>query len=171
MRIPLIEPGTRPQLAEQEAAIIAKRGRVSPLYQALLNSPPMAEGWEKMLTAVRLHNSLAGDVRELMIVRVAVLNGARFEYDAHVPIALREGSTQAKVDAVSDPGRIGEGLTDYERLMIELTDCMTREIEVPDALYRRLRDSCTDQQMVDAVVTVAAYNMVSRFLVAMHIGH
>ena len=48
---------------------------------------------------------------------------------------------------------------------------MTREIEVPDALFDRLRTRFDDRGIVEIVTTVAAYNMVSRFLVALHIGH
>ncbi|MEF7615705.1 carboxymuconolactone decarboxylase family protein [Aquincola sp. MAHUQ-54] len=171
MRIAPIPPGTRPDLAELEAGITAQRGRVSPLYQVLLNSPPMAQGWERMLTAVRRHNTLPEDVRELVIVRVAVLNRARFEYDAHVPIALAAGATQAKIDALADPATIGPGLTAAEQALIRLTDTMTRDIEVPQALYDEVRRHCDERQVVDALVTIGAYNMVSRFLVALQIGH
>ncbi|HEY4066464.1 MAG TPA: carboxymuconolactone decarboxylase family protein, partial [Burkholderiaceae bacterium] len=65
MRIAPIPPGTRPELAELEAGIAAQRGRISPLYQVLLNSPPMAHGWEQLLTAVRRHNTLPEVAREL----------------------------------------------------------------------------------------------------------
>ncbi|HWZ74594.1 MAG TPA: carboxymuconolactone decarboxylase family protein, partial [Casimicrobiaceae bacterium] len=36
-RIPLVVPGTRPELSSIEQSIVAERGRVSALYQALLN--------------------------------------------------------------------------------------------------------------------------------------
>jgi AhpD family alkylhydroperoxidase len=171
MRIAPIEPGSRPELADIEATITAQRGRVSPLYQVLLNSPPMAQGWERMLTAVRRHNTLPEAVRELVIVRVAVLNRARFEYDAHVPIALAAGATQAQVDALADATAIGPGLSDAEHVLIRLTDTMTRDIEVPAALYDEVRRYYDERQVVDAMVTIGAYNMVSRFLVALEIGH
>ena len=64
-RITPIPPGTRPELAAQEAGITAERGRVSLLYQVLLNSPPLAHGWEQMMTAVRNRSSLGADVREM----------------------------------------------------------------------------------------------------------
>ena len=171
MRIAPVETGTRPELAELEATITAQRGRVSPLYQVLLNSPPMASGWEKLLTAVRRQNTLPDDIRELVIVRVAVLNRARFEYDAHVPIALKAGATPTKIEALDNPSTIGAGLSDAERALIELTDAMTRDLDVPDALYQRVRALFPERQVIDATVTIAAYNMVSRFLVAHHIGH
>jgi AhpD family alkylhydroperoxidase len=171
MRIAPIPPGTRPELAELEAQIAAQRGRVSPLYQVLLNSPPMAHGWEQLLTAVRNRSTLPADLRELIIIRVAVLNGATYEYEAHVPIALKAGATEAKIAALKDPKQIGPGLSAMEQALIELTDTMTTAIEVPAALYQRVRGFLDERQMVDATVTIGAYNMVSRFLVAHEMSH
>lgn len=171
MRIAPITPGTRPELAELEATIARQRGRVSPLYQVLLNSPPMAHGWEQMLTAVRRHNSLPDLDRELAIIRVAVLNHARFEYEAHVPIAKAAGASDQLVADISNPGAIGESVQDGQRALIELADAMTLRIDVPDALYARVAGHYTQQQVVDAMVTIGAYNMVSRFLEALQIGH
>jgi 4-carboxymuconolactone decarboxylase len=170
MRVPPVEPGTRPELAEIERGILAERGRISVLYRVLLNSPPVAEGWEKMLTAVRNRSSLPAGLRELVILRVAVLNGAAYEFDAHVPHAERAGVPAAKIAATKD-ARPGAAFEPQERLALELTDTMTREIRVPDALFEKLRGHFDDRGLVDLVATVAAYNMVSRFLVALNIGH
>ena len=81
-RVPLVEPGSRPELAPIEPSIPAQRGRISELYRVLLNSGPLASGWEGMLTAVRNKSSVPADLRELMILRVAVLNRAQYEFDA-----------------------------------------------------------------------------------------
>jgi AhpD family alkylhydroperoxidase len=170
MRIAPIPPGTRPELAAQEAGIAAERGRVSPLYQVLLNSPAIAHGWEQLLTAVRNRSSLPADLREMVILRVAVLNRAAYEFDAHVPHALKAGFSEARIESLrqADPG---EALTALERLVITLTDTMTRDIEVPQPLFEAVQSHFSAQQMIDLTVTIAAYNMVSRFLSAMHIGH
>lgn len=169
-RIAPVTPGTRPELAELESRIRAERGRVSPLYQVLLNSPALASGWEQMLSAVRNRNSLPPSLRELVILRVAVLNRAPYEFDAHVPHAQAAGLSDAAIAAVrvgSDDG----AYTAEQRLVLAYTDAMTRDIEVPDALYDRVRAGFDDQQLLDLTGTVAAYNMVSRLLVALRIGH
>lgn len=171
MRIPPIEPGTQPELAELEATIAAQRGRVSPLYQVLLNSPPMAHGWEQLLTAVRNKNTLPADLRELVIIRVAVLNRATYEYEAHVPIALKAGATEEKIAALRDPEQLGAGLSELEQTLMTLTDTMTRNIDVPASLYDKVRSQLDERQIVDVMVTIGAYNMVSRFLVALEMGH
>ncbi len=172
MRIDPVVPGSRPELAAQEAQILAERGRISPLYQVLLNSPPIAHGWEQMLSAVRNRNSIPAALRELVILRVAVLNRAPYEFDAHVPHALKAGVPQAQIDALrSVPLAEGGNWSPAERVALRLTDAMTRDIEVPDALYAEVRQHFNAQGQIDLVATVAAYNMVSRFLVALHIGH
>ena len=75
--------------------IVAERGSVLHLYQMLLNSPPLAEGWLGFLTAVRQKLALPGDLRELVIMRVAIVNRAPYEAQQHAPIALKEGLTPA----------------------------------------------------------------------------
>ncbi len=170
IRVGLVVPGTRPALADVEARLLAERGRVSLLYQVLLNSAPIARGWERMLTAVRNQTGVPAALRELIILRVAVLNGAPFEFQAHAPIALREGVSEQKIAAVSETS-IAKIFGPEERLVLELTDAMTRDIVVPDDLMLALKQRYDDEQLVELVATVAAYNMVSRFLVALQIEH
>jgi 4-carboxymuconolactone decarboxylase len=173
VRITPVTPGTRPELAAIEAGIQAERGRVSLLYQVLLNSPPLAQGWEQLLTAVRNRSSVPADLRELVILRVAVLNRAPYEFEAHVPHALAAGMASEKIEALRDlnAGQETDKFSALERQVIALTDAMTRDIEVPDSVFDPLKPFFNEQQRVDLVATVAAYNMVSRFLVALRIGH
>lgn len=170
IRVPLVEPGTRPGLAETEARILAERGRISLLYQVLLNSPPIAAGWERMLTAVRRQTSIPAELRELIILRVAVLNRARFEFEAHVPHAREAGLSAGRIEGVRETP-LPALYTAVEARVLALTDAMTRDIEVPEALMQSLRADFDAQGIVELVATVAAYNMVSRFLVALGIEH
>ncbi len=48
---------------------------------------------------------------------------------------------------------------------------MTREAQVPDALFEPLRAHFDTRALVEVVATVAVYNMVSRFLEALLVGH
>ena len=172
MRIEPVEPGTRPETAALEKQIQGARGRISLLYQVLLNSPPVAQGWEQMLSSIRNHNSLPVGLREMLILRVAVINRAPYEFEAHVPHALAGGVPQATIDALRSPDLLSDpGLSPAEAVALEYADTMTRDIDVPDALFARVADHFQGQARVDLTATVAAYNMVSRFLVALRIGH
>jgi len=170
VRVPLVQPGTRPELADVEGRVLAERGRVSLLYQVLLNSAPIASGWERLLTAVRNQTSVPAGLRELIILRVAVLNGAGYEFDAHVPHAQEAGVSAEKIAAVRHAAP-APMFTPLEHLVLELTDAMTRDIVVPAPLMQQLQAQFDAQGLVELVATVAAYNMVSRFLVALNVGH
>lgn len=170
LRVPEVEPGTKPELAEIEGRIVAERGRVSLLYRVLLNSGPIASGWERMLTAVRNQTGIPGDLREMIILRVAVLNRAAFEFEAHAPIAESEGVSPAKIEALRQ-AQLADVFEDRERLVLQLTDAMTRDVDVSDALMASLQAHYDAKGLVELVATVAAYNMVSRFLVALNVVH
>ena len=105
-RIGLITPGTRPELAQIEEKITAERGRISELYQVLLNSPAIAHGWETLLTAIRNKNSLPASLREMIILRVAVLNRADYEFAAHHPQGDEVKRDYIEVDTVADWQRV-----------------------------------------------------------------
>ena len=169
-RISLVEPGSKPELAALEKKIIHERGRISPLYQTLLNAPEIAQGWEALLTAIRNRNSLDPMIREMIILRVAILNRADYEFDAHEPHALKAGLSAEKIAAIREL-RLPKVFTEQEALILDLTDVMTKDIQVPDVLFDRIKAQFNDQQRLELVATIAAYNMVSRLLNALHVGH
>lgn len=168
-RVPLIDEKTNPELAQLIATIKSERGgKLLHLYQALLNSPPVAEGWLKLFTAIRQKTHLAGRYRELAILRVALLNGADYEYRAHLPFAVQEGVSQAQIEAL--PGwQVSEEFDERERAVLAYTDAMTRGIRVPEVIFSAVRRHFDDRQTVELTATVAGYNLVSRFLVAMQL--
>lgn len=155
---------TRP-LAER---IIAERGSILHLYQMLMHSAPVAEGWLNYLTAIRQKSSISGAIRELIIMQVALLNNAPYEAEQHAPIALKEGVAQAKLDAL--PQWQACPLFDaQERAVLAYTDAMTRQIQVPDDIFEAVAALYAPQQLVEVTATIGAYNMVSRFLEALQI--
>lgn len=148
--------------------IVKERGSVLHLYQMLLHSPPIAEGWLNLLTAVRQKSRLDGALRELVIVRVALINGAPYEASQHIPIALKEGATQAQIDDLED-WQASEAFSDKEKRVLALTDEMTRRVHVDPSVIEALAEYFDDQEIVELIATVASYNMVSRFLEALGI--
>lgn len=172
-RINPVIPGTRPELAEIEAGILKERGRISPLYQTLLNSSAIAQGWESLLTAVRNKNSIAPSLREMIILRVAILNRAEYEFDAHVPHAVKAGLTTEQIDGlrVATYEQLPLIYSPLELAVMRLTEVMTRDIQVPDEVFDPVKEHFNDQGILEVVTTIAAYNMVSRLLNALHVGH
>ncbi|GIX28773.1 MAG: carboxymuconolactone decarboxylase [Burkholderiales bacterium] len=168
-RLPLVSEQTHPELSPLIERIREERGgRLLNLYATLLHSPPVAEGWLKLLTAVRQHTRLDPALRELAILRVALINEAQYEYRTHVPFALQAGLTPEQLEALPAWGE--SPLFDQRaRDVLAYVDAMTRDVHVPDALFEPLRRWFDPRQLVELTVTVAAYNMVSRFLEALQV--
>ncbi len=154
------------------AAIRARRGgTLLNLDRMLLHSPPLAEGWNGFLRAVRTELSVSPKLRELAICAVALLNRADYEYRHHAPVFLRSGGSAAELDALGRMRESGIDATAFdaaERAVLALAVEMTRTVDVSAATMASVRDAlANDRQVVEMVGVIATYNMVSRFLVAL----
>ena len=114
------------------------------------------------------------------------MNGAEYEWEHHAPILQQEGKVNDRVleeiRTVALPhqqngagshqnGRPEEqGLSEQQRAVLNYTDAMTRTIKVPDPVFTGLRQWFNEREIVEITATIAAYNCVSRFLVALDVG-
>ncbi|KAJ3229753.1 hypothetical protein HDU81_005025 [Chytriomyces hyalinus] len=182
--------------SDAAAQIRARRNnsQLLELDRTLLHSEPIALGWNTMLGAVRTGTSLPPRLRELIICRVAVLNKAQYEWDQHVGLLSESGVSPVQLEALGDLSvsyaalagvfDTDAGVSDHaggegtnsridgptHALVIEATDALTRDVVIPDALFGRLKARFSETQVVEIVITISSYNMVSRFLVALHVG-
>lgn len=54
--------------------------------------------------------------------------------------------------------------------VIAFTDASTKDIKVPQNVFDELKKSFDEKEIIEITATVAAYNCVTRFLVALHVG-
>ncbi len=160
-RVPLIGE-ERGDLAAFIARVKAERGKLINLYRVLLNSPPVAESWLDFNSTVRYKTTLDAALREMIILRVSILNGAEYQARIHgASHALKAGVTKAQIEALADWAR-SDHFTRAQRAALAWTDAMTRDIEVPDALHAELQRHFDDRAIVEISVLAGAYNMHTR---------
>ena len=168
-RVPFIEVDDHPELNELATQIRAKRnGKVSHLYAMLLHSPPLASCWLELLTTARAGTILAGSDRELVILLIAVINDAPHEFKTHAPLALKQGVTQAHIDALAN-WRASSVFDARQRAVLAYAEAMTRDVKVADPVFSAVREILNDRELVELTALTATYNMVSRFLAALQI--
>ena len=62
-------------------------------------------------------------------------------------------------------------LDDRQWAALRYADAMTRDITVPQSLFDEVKaQGFNEQEIVELTATVASYNLVSRFLVALDVG-
>ncbi|RAL13236.1 carboxymuconolactone decarboxylase family protein [Aspergillus homomorphus CBS 101889] len=189
MRLPYA-PATAPPGNATTAAIysrIAARRAPRPLIPldlSLLHSPPVADGWNSFLGAIRTQTVIDAGVLELAVCRVAVLTGAVYEWNAHAPLALRGGVTGAALQAVRSvaataeaeaptPELVSSALSAREQAVVRYADEMTLRVRVRDETFAALRSEAvgfSEREVVELTAGIAGYNCVSRVLVALDVG-
>lgn len=178
MRIPYVSdppPTPTPEVAAIVERVKARRGPrgLIPLDLALLHAPQIADGWNAFLGAVRTKTSLPDDLREIAICRVALINEAWFEWDAHKPIlAASKGFGPEALKVVEQKNPTSQGaLTTKQWVTLRYADAMTKNVKVEESLFDELKaQGFSEQEIVEITTTTAAYNCVSRFLVALDVG-
>ncbi|KAI1167340.1 AhpD-like protein [Nemania serpens] len=182
MRIPYVDEFAFKGQAELEVVerIRARRAPepLQALDQTLLHSPPVADGWNSFLGSIRTRTTLPPTIRELVICRVAVCNGAWYEWDSHAPLAMQGGVSAEAMDlvkvrdltSVATERRKQTGLGDKEWAALMVADEMTRSVKVRDETFSKLRSHFNERAIVEVIATVSCYNCVSRFLVALDVG-
>uniref|UniRef100_A0A0W0GBF3 H/ACA ribonucleoprotein complex subunit NOP10 n=1 Tax=Moniliophthora roreri TaxID=221103 RepID=A0A0W0GBF3_MONRR len=140
-------------------------------YGSRLNAPLIASGWDTIFSVIRGNNSLPGDMRELLILRVAVLNEAAYEWIQHEPVGRSAGLTQDQLLAIrfTPAFATNSNLTEPLLAAMLFADYLTKTVRVPQDVFDELAKHLTDQQIVEATATAGAYNFGSRLLVALDV--
>lgn len=168
-RLPYADENSSAEIKALADKIRSQRGgRTLHVYNMLLNSPPVAATWVPFFTAIRQKCELKARYLELASLRVGLINKCQYQYCAHIPFALKEGITQAQIDAL-DNWEDSTLYTDADRAVLAYTDAMTKQVEVVDSVFDALRPHLNQRELVELTVTIAAYNAMSRLLVALKV--
>jgi len=162
--------------SELVAAIRARRGgKLLKLDRMLLNSPPFATAWNAFLGTVRNDLSVPKKIAELAICTVAILNKADYELEQHAPEFIKAGGSQNQLTALSNIDNGNRNIdtslfSPVEQAVIDLTYEMTCQVNVSATTMEAINGQLpNNQQLIDLIATIATYNMVSRYLVALEI--
>lgn len=153
--------------ADLIAAIRARRGgMLLNLDRMLLNSPVFAQGWNGFIGTVRGGLGISLKLQELAMCAVASLNQADYEFLHHGPVFLRAGGTNKQLEALRHPLNAASLFDEQEQTVLNLAIEMTRNVQVSMQTHDALKLHFSNRETVELIGVVAAYNMVSRFLVA-----
>ena len=169
-RISLIEEKDHPEIAALIDKIKAgRRGGLLNVYKLLLHAPPLAETWLDHVGAVRWKTSLSGRLRELLVIRIAHVNGIAYVLNQHVPaLALAEGVTVAECDALAD-WRKSAAFSAAERTALAYADAMVLQTSVPDDVFAELARHYDPRAIVEISVLIGTYLMHNRVMGALRI--
>jgi 4-carboxymuconolactone decarboxylase len=135
------------------------------LYHALAHAPELLRAWMAFAWALRGHDTTSRRLRELMILRTALLHHSRYEWHQHRRMAREAGVTDNEV-AELEMWRHSDVFSAADKAALAFTDAIVAG-EVPQAINDELARHFDDQQRVELTVTAGFYAMVPRVLEAL----
>jgi alkylhydroperoxidase family enzyme len=153
-------------------AIRARRGgRLLNLDLMLLYSPPIAQGWGALMGPIRNAERISPRHRELAICAVAFINGADYESHQHARLLVAAGGSDAQVAALADAATAAIDVVLFdtaERAVLALALDSTCDVAIrPDTLAAVRAAFPTPEEVLELMMIVASYNMVSRLLIGL----
>jgi alkylhydroperoxidase family enzyme len=151
--------------------LLAARGpdfQIPNLYRVLGLAPPMLRAWIDFAWPLRLQATSSRKIRELLILRGAQISETDYEWAHHVPLALAAGVTQQQIDALAS-SQTSNLFTAQEKSVIRLAEEVTRGPAASAACIEALKQSFSDAEVVELVLTASFYVCVGRFLKSMEV--
>ncbi len=125
---------------------------------ALMHVPPLAVRIARAGDAIRFSGRLPAADRELAMLATSREVEARFEWQAHEPIARKEGVRPEAIEAVRSRSPL-DGLQPREQIVAGVVRALYREHRIPDDLYQRALAEFGVEQLVELVLLAGHYGL------------
>ena len=160
---PRIPPLPEAQWTDEHRALVAKYGsevRIGNAFRTLLNVPALVEGVMPFIIYITSDTTLSARHRELLILRTAWLCQNAYVWADHAPVARTAGVTAAEMHRVA-AGPDAAGWDPFEATLLRLADELFRNSSVRDATWSALEARYDLYHMVDAIMTVNEFTLLS----------
>jgi alkylhydroperoxidase family enzyme len=165
-RVPLVPD----EAADDVVAPVLERFRAEgrepiALYRALANTPALLRSYSVLARSLRHDATSDRRLRELVILRTALLTGSAYEWSHHRPMAIDAGVTREQLGALSAWDESGL-FDDSERAALRCADAV-HGLEVTDAAFAELESAVGSAGAVEIVLTASFYEAVARLVQAL----
>lgn len=150
--------------AELAARVAAGGVRPLNLYRVLANAPKLLEAWIGFAFALRANCRTPRALRELIILRTAILQQSAYEWHQHRIMAREAGVPETQV-AELVMWRTSTVFDGKERAALALTDAIVAG-NVDDETDAELGRHFDREESLELTITAAFYCMVPRILSA-----
>ncbi len=133
------------------------------LYTTLANSPKMGQRWLTFASYILRESTLPPRDREILILRIGWLCRAEYEFGQHTLVGKSVGLTDEEIKRIT-LGAKAPGWDSFEATLIRAADALHSDAFITDATWNALAKRYNKQQLMDVVMTVGNYNLVSMLL-------
>ena len=122
------------------------------IFKMLANAETCFIPLSRLGVSILSRQKLDAKLRELVILRVAQIEGGEYEWIQHVPIAISVGATQMQVDAIERNTIDPECFTDVERAAMRFTEEVVNRVKADEATVRELMKFLSAREIVEMIL-------------------
>jgi 4-carboxymuconolactone decarboxylase len=153
-RIPLTSLDQQPEPIRQ---FMARRGDLN-VFRLLANAPQVFVGWSQMVDELFDSPTFSLRMREVIILRVAHLQGSGYELAQHTGIARAAGLTEQQIDAIIDTGDLdAAGFSRTERTALDLVTELCSTHRLWDESFATALAVFGDEALTELLMIVSCY--------------
>src|SRR5229473_283959 len=144
--------------AEQRELLtpIARNGRIFNVFKTLARHPKLMKRWLPFANHILFKSSLPPRDREMLILRVAWVARAEYEWGHHQEVGQRAGLSDAEIVRIA-AGPDAPGWTQFEAALLRAVDELHRSSRIGNATWTTLAERYDTAQLMDVVFTVGNY--------------
>jgi AhpD family alkylhydroperoxidase len=105
---------------------------------------------------------LDAKLRELMILRVAHLSSAEYEWVQHEAIARGVGATDAQIEAIAGGTIEGGCFSPVESLVLRFTTEVVERVKASQGTFTEMQQHFSAQEIVELLIAIGFYMTVAR---------
>jgi alkylhydroperoxidase family enzyme len=122
--------------------------------------PVLARAYHTFNGHVLFGTTLSPRERELLVLRVAAVRDAEYEWVQHKVIGADVGLTAEEIERVA-AGPDAPGWSPIEAAMVRAVDELVRDARIADDTWATLANELDTQQLLDLIFTVGAYDLLA----------
>ncbi len=160
--MPLIPFADTDALPDAAREAFEKLPRKLNIFRMWANAPDCFRQGLRFGGAILGRQKLAADLRELVILQVARIEGGTYEWVQHVPIALACGCRQEQIDALEKADFTAACFDAREKVLLAFAEDVIRNVAASEANVDAAKQHFSPQEIVEIILTCGFYMTMAR---------
>src|SRR5262245_7162452 len=126
----------------------------------LVRHPALTGAFHTFNGHILYMSTLTSRQRELLVLRVASVRDAEYEWEQHVILAREAGLDDDEIARIAE-GPDAPGWAPLDAAMLRAVDELVADAMISDATWAMLAETLDEHQLMDLVFTVGAYELLA----------
>jgi alkylhydroperoxidase family enzyme len=133
------------------------------IFGTIARHPKMMQSWHPFISYVLRESTLPPRDREILILRIGWLCRSEYEFGQHTLMAKSAGLSPEEISRIPE-GPNAPGWDPFEATLLRAADELHSDAFITEATWNALSKRYDEKQLMDLIMTVGQYNMVSMVL-------